>query len=225
MTIQAQVALRSRKLGVLIRDARLAARKTIPECAQQVGVAAFALRSWEEGLRAPSLPELELLAYSIKVPISHFWSQDVLSEETPLAGSLDLPFLLDNRQHAVGDFLRQKRENAGLSLRMLSEQSGVSLARLKAYELGGRPIPLPELEGLLTLLGGQMEAIFDHDSPIGEWMNKQKVLQDISQLPPEIQDFVSKPENIPYLKMAMKFKGVSLEKLRSLGSHLLRLSS
>jgi len=36
MRLPAQVALRSRKLGVLIRDARLAARKTIPECAKQV---------------------------------------------------------------------------------------------------------------------------------------------------------------------------------------------
>ena len=167
MRLPAQVALRSRKLGVLIRDARLAARKTIPECAQQVGVAAVVLRSWEQGFRAPSLPELELLTYSLKVPIRHFWGQDVLSEDAPLAGSLDLPTLIGNRQHAIGDFLRQKRENAGLSLRTLSEQSGVSLARLKAYEMGERPIPLPELEGLVTLLGGQIEAIFDQEGPIG----------------------------------------------------------
>ena len=38
MSIQAQVSLRSRKLGVLIRDARLAARKTISECAKIIGV-------------------------------------------------------------------------------------------------------------------------------------------------------------------------------------------
>jgi len=225
MTIQAQVALRSKKLGVLIRDARLSARKTIPECAQKAGVASVVLRSWEEGFRAPSLPELELLAYSLKVPISHFWGQDVLSEGVPLSDSLDLPALMEDRRYAVGDFLRQQRENSGLSLRTLSEQSGVSLVRLKAYEMGERPIPLPELEGLVTLLGGQVEAIFDHDSPIGEWMNKQKVVQDISQLPTEIQDFVSKPENSPYLKLAMKLSGVPIKRLRSLGSHLLKLTS
>ena len=59
MSIQTQVALRSRKLGVLIRDARLLARKTLPECAQLVGVTNGILRAWEEGRKAPSLPELE----------------------------------------------------------------------------------------------------------------------------------------------------------------------
>jgi hypothetical protein len=38
MSIQTQVSLRSRKPGALIHDARLAARKTIPECAHTVGV-------------------------------------------------------------------------------------------------------------------------------------------------------------------------------------------
>ena len=49
MTIQAQVTLRSRKLGVLIRDARMAARKTIPECAHSSGVTPGIFRAWEEG--------------------------------------------------------------------------------------------------------------------------------------------------------------------------------
>jgi hypothetical protein len=70
-----------------------------------------------------------------------------------------------------------------------------------------------------------VDAIFDHAGPIGEWINKQKVVQDISQLPTEIQDFVSKPENIPYLKMAMKLRGFPVTRLRSLGSHLLKITS
>ena len=57
MTIQTQVNLRSRKLGVLIRDARLARRKTILECARISGVTAGIFRAWEEGRRSPSLPE------------------------------------------------------------------------------------------------------------------------------------------------------------------------
>jgi len=62
MSIQVQVALRSRKLGSMIRDDRLAARKTLPKCAYLAGVESEVLRSWEEGLSAPSLPELETLA-------------------------------------------------------------------------------------------------------------------------------------------------------------------
>ncbi len=69
MSIQAQVTLRQRKLGVLIRDARLAARKTIPECARAIGVTPGIFRAWEEGHRSPSLPELEVLSYSLNLPI------------------------------------------------------------------------------------------------------------------------------------------------------------
>ena len=63
--------------------------------------------------------------------------------------------------------MRQQRESAGLSLQSLSEQSGISQARLKAYELGEHPIPLPELEGLVALLGGQIETIFTRPAPSG----------------------------------------------------------
>ena len=224
MSIQVQVALRSRKLGVLIRDARLAARKTLSECAQLVGVTSGILRAWEEGRKAPSLPELEVLAYSLHLPLHHFWSKDAMSDDAPLTESMNLPALIGIRQRLVGALLRQQRENASLSLQTLSEQSGLSMARLKAYELGERPIPLPELEGLVALLGGQIEAIFDQTGRIGQWMIQQKAVQDFLQLPPELQNFVSKPVNRPYLELAMKLSGMSTQKLRSVAEDLLDIT-
>jgi transcriptional regulator with XRE-family HTH domain len=224
MTIQVQVALRSRKLGVLIRDARLAVRKTLPECAQLVGVTAGILRAWEEGRKAPSLPELEVLAYSLHLPLHHFWSKEAMSDDAPPTGSMNLPAILGIRQRLVGALLRQQRENASLSLQALSEQSGVPTARLKAYELGTRPIPLPELEGLVALLGGQIESVFDQTGRIGQWMIQQKAIQEFLQLPPELQNFVSKPVNRPYLELAMKLSGMSTQKLRSVAEDLLDIT-
>ena len=224
MTIQIQVALRSKKLGVLIRDARLAARKTLPECAQLVGVTSGILRAWEEGRKAPSLPELEVLAYSLHLPLHHFWSKDAMSDDTPLIETMNIPALICIRQRMVGALLRQQRENASLSLQSLSEQSGLPLARLKAYELGTRPIPLPELEGLVALLGGQIEAIFDQTGRLGQWMIQQKAVQEFLQLPPELQNFVSKPVNRPYLELAMKLSGMSTQKLRSVAEDLLDIT-
>jgi len=220
MSIQVQVALRSRKLGVLIRDARLAARKTLPECAQLVGVTSGILRAWEEGRKAPSLPELEVLAYSLHLPLHHFWSKDAMSDDAPLTESLNLPAIMGIRQRLVGALLRQQRENASLSLQTLSEQSGLPMARLKAYEMGARPIPLPELEGLVALLGGQIAAVFDQTGRIGQWMIQQKAVQEFLQLPPELQNFVSKPVNRPYLELAMKLSGMSTQKLRSVAEDL-----
>ena len=61
MNSQAQIAIRSRKLGLLIRDARLAARKDVAECAGALGIRPSLFRAYEEGTRAPSLPEVEAL--------------------------------------------------------------------------------------------------------------------------------------------------------------------
>ncbi|HVM73225.1 MAG TPA: helix-turn-helix domain-containing protein [Anaerolineales bacterium] len=224
MSIQVQVALRSRKLGVLIRDARLAARKTLPECAQLVGVTSGVIRAWEEGRKAPSLPELEVLAYSLHLPLNHFWSKEAMSDDASLTESMNLPALIGIRQRLVGALLRQQRENASLSLQALSEQSGLPVARLKSYELGDRPIPLPELEALVALLGGQIEAVFDQTGRIGQWMLQQKAVQEFLQLPPELQNFVSKPVNRPYLELAMKLSSMSTQKLRSVAEDLLDIT-
>ena len=224
MSIQAQVAIRSRKLGVLIRDARLAARKTIPECAHAVGTTSGIFRAWEEGRRSPSLPELELLAFSLALPLQHFWSKEAVSDDATPTDALNLSPLLSIRQRLVGALLRRQRENTSLSLRELSEQSGISSARLRGYELGERPIPIPELEGLVTLLGGQVEAMFDQTGPIGQWMVQQKAVQDFLQLPSELQDFVTKPVNLPYLELALKLSGMSTDKLRSVAENLLDIT-
>jgi hypothetical protein len=87
-----------------------------------------------------------------------------------------------------------------------------------------RPIPLPELEGLVALLGGQIETIFDQTGPIGQWMTQQKAVQDFLQMPSELQSFVSKPVNRPYLELAMKLSSMSTDKLRSVAEDLLEIT-
>jgi transcriptional regulator with XRE-family HTH domain len=221
MSIQAQVDLRSKKLGALIRDARLAARKTLPKCAHLAGVSGDVLHSWEDGLSAPSLPELEVLAYTLRRPLHHFWSERAVSEDAPVAGNMNLPALIGIRQRMIGVLLRQQRKNANLSLRALSEQSGISTARIKAYEMGERPIPLPELEGLVALCGGQIEALFDQKGRIGQWMIQQDAIQDFLLLSPELQNFVSRPANRPYLELARKLSNMSADTLRFLAEDLL----
>jgi len=224
MTIQVQVSVRSRKLGVLIRDARLAARKTVTECAASIGVTGGIFRAYEEGRRAPSLPEVELLAYYLNLPMQHFWSREVRSDDAPLTETLNLAALVGIRQRLIGARLRGQREKASISLRQLADQSGLTTARLRAYELGERPIPLPELEGLLNVLGGRIEDLFDQTGPIGQWQIRQKAIQDFLQLPQELQEFVCKPVNRPYIDLAQKLSGMTTDKLRALAEDLLDIT-
>ena len=224
MSIQAQASIRTKKLGILIRDARLAARRGISECAKAIGVTNGIFRAYEEGRKAPSLPEMEVLVYFLDMPFRRFWSKEAVSDDMSPTESLNLPVLVGVRQRMIGALLRQARLKASISPKALSEQSGASTSRIRAYELGERSIPLPELEGLITLLNGQIESLFDQTGPVGQWLSQQQAIQDFKKLPPELQDFVCKPVNRPYLDLALKLSELSTEKLRSVAENLLDIT-
>ncbi len=224
MDTRSQITLRTKKLGVLIRDARLAARRNIDECARAVGVTKGVFRSYEEGNRAPSLPELETLVYYLKLPIHHFWGQSSISDDAPPTEPLNLPRLVEVRQRMIGALLRQERNNASLSIKALTQETGISGARIKAYELGERPIPLPELEALLTALGARVDTFFDQSGPIGQWMNDQNAMKQFLDLPKELQSFVCQPVNRPYIELAVKLSSMSTDKLRSVAEGLLDIT-
>jgi transcriptional regulator with XRE-family HTH domain len=224
MSVQVQVGLRARKLGVLLRDARLKERMTMAECAKIIGVKRGIWRAYEEGRRSPSLPEVEMFAYAINLPVERFWSKEVVSDDASPNEVLNLATLFGVRHRMIGALLRQRRMNASLSLKALSEQSGISTGRLRAFELGERPIPLPDLEALMAILGGQVDSLFDQTGPVGKWMTEQRAIQDFLQLPPEMREFVCKPVNHLYLELAIRLSGMSVDKLRSVAEGLLDIT-
>jgi transcriptional regulator with XRE-family HTH domain len=131
---------------------------------------------------------------------------------------------MELRQRMIGALLRQERNTASLSIKALTQETGIPVGRIKAYELGERAIPLPELEALLTALGGRIETFFDQSGPIGQWMTDQKSMQQFLDLPKELQAFVCQPVNRPYLELAMKLSSMSTDKLRSVAEGLLDIT-
>jgi transcriptional regulator with XRE-family HTH domain len=224
MDSKSQITIRTKKLGVLIRDARLAARRDVPECAQAVGIKPGIFRAYEDGRKAPSLPELETLVYFLDLPIDHFWGKEVRSDDTPQHEELDLSRLTPLRQRKIGALLRQERMNASISIRNLAQETGISGARIKAYELGEKPIPLPELEVLVKSLGGRIESFFDRNGPIGQWMMNEEAMQTFIELPLELREFIALPVNRPYLELAMKLSNMSRDKLRSVAEDILDIT-
>lgn len=224
MDIKSQITIRSKKLGILIRDARMIARRNLKECADAIGVKVGIFRAYEEGRKAPSLPELESLVYFLDLPINHFWGREIKSNDPLPYESLDLPKLLSVRQRKIGALLRQERTNASISIRNLAHETGISGARIKAYELGERPIPLPELEALVTTLGGRIESFFDRSGPIGQWLMSEEAVQHFLDMPMELRQFVALPVNRPYIELAMKLSNMSRDKLRSVAEDLLDIT-
>jgi len=224
MDTKSQITIRTKKLGVLIRDARLAARRSVQECAEAIGIRKGVFRAYEEGQRSPSLPELEMLVYLLDLPMDHFWSRESRSESISRSEKLDLPKLLAVRQRKVGALLRQERMKSSISIRSLAQQTGIASSRIKAYELGERAIPLPELEVLVRTLGGRIESFFDRHGPVGQWMISEEAIQQFLEMPMEMREFVAMPVNRPYLQLAMKLSNMSRDKLRSVAEDLLDIT-
>ena len=160
----AQITIREKKLGLLIRDARLAERRSIKECADAIGIKPGLFRAYEEGRRSPSLPELETLVYYLKLPLAQFWGKETKSDSSSPMDLADTARLISLRQRMIGALLRQERNNVNMSIRHLAAQSGIKPARLTAYELGERAIPVPELESILTVMGSRVETFFDQNT-------------------------------------------------------------
>jgi transcriptional regulator with XRE-family HTH domain len=224
MSLNSQIAIRSKTLGLLMRDARTHARRNVAECAQAIGVKPGQFRAYEDGRKAPSLPELEALVYYLDLPIGHFWSKEIKSGKTSPHENLDLTKLLAVRQRKIGALLRQERMNASVSIRNVAVATGLSSSRIKSYEFGERPIPLPELEALVKALGGRVESFFDRTGPIGQWMLNEEAISDFLQLPLELRQFVGEPVNRPYLELAMRLSNMSKDKLRSVAENILDIT-
>ena len=224
MSLETKIALRTRKLGVLIRDAREIARKSVAETARAIGISPALLRSYEEGHRSPSLPELEVLAYYLDLPVHHFWGNKTLSDDAARVEPLKLAQLSALRYRIIGVLLRQKRQQTSVSIKALSIETGIPQSRLKAYEMAEKPIPLAELEAILTIIGGRVETFFDKNGPIGKWMDEQQSIEEFLQLPPELRAFVCVPVNRPYLELARNLSQLSTDKLRAVAEGLLDIT-
>lgn len=225
MSNQRQILqIRNKKLGLLILDARKAMRRSVEECAQATGVTLEQFQEFEKGARAPSLPQLELLALYFNVPLEQFWGKRSLSETSEPEALQEKDRLVLLRNRMIGTNLRLARNNANFSYREIFEKTGIAEDQMKQYEMGEAPVPLSELELLASVLNIPIEQFYDKHGPIGKWRNQQGTYLKFLDLPPEIQQFVSKPVNRPYLELAMRLSDLSAEKLRAVAEVLLEIT-
>ena len=222
MTDRPTLILRTKMLGAMLRDARLKANKSLKEVASLIGSTSGSVSSYEHGRKGISLPELELFAYHLDIPLEHFITGSAI--HTGQKTEFDPTTMVSLRQRMVGALLRKQRTEAEMSIRALADAAGLPSKRLSAYERGERPIPLPELERLLEILGQSLDEYFDREGPVGEWASNKQAYVNLLQLPSDLREFLSTPENQSYLRVAKHISELSVEKLRALAESLLDLT-
>jgi len=221
---QKLLQIRNKKLGLLILDARKSNRRSIEECARAAGVSVEQFDAFEKGSSPPSLPQLELLALYLEVPVEHFWEKQTLSTTNPPEVLQEKDRLVQLRNRMIGTNLRLTRSTANLSTQEISEQTGIQEESLQRYEQGKVDIPVTELELIAEALNMPVAHLFDQNGPISRRRVQQGSVQNFLDLPPNVQQFVAKPVNRPYLDLAIRLSELSAEKLRAVAEILLEIT-
>lgn len=220
---QELLTLRARILGTLIRDARTAKGYTVEECAHSVGVPPQRFTRWEHGDADPSLPQLELLAYELGVPVSHFWSMQTLTGND---GKPALPRdeYVALRGRVVSVLVKQAREEAGLSPEAVAEQTGIPAETLQRYESGAVPIPLAALTSISTTTEVPLTYFLERSSRVGEWLVLQEQFNRFREMPEYLQEFLSNPTNASFVELSYWFSQLDVKDLRGIAESILHLS-
>lgn len=221
MADQRALSLRTKMLGAMVREARDAAGMSIRDSADFLGISPSTFSSYEHGRKGISLPELEALAFAYQVPLDAFWDSD--AADFNRQPSFDPQRGIALRQRLIGAQLRVHRHEAELSIKDLAAAVDFPPSRISSYERGQRSIPLPELEVLAGALGHQVTDYIELEGPIGDWMRERQLFDEFRQLDPELQAFVTDPENLPFVRLASTLSHLPGDELRTISRALERL--
>ncbi len=224
MPNQEVIDLRNRILGILIQNARDQGRVSRRECATILGVPESRFASYEDGEKSISLPELELLARFLEVPLSTFRSTTSLNEMTQDAQLPDPEIFLPLRHRIVGARFRQVRQEARRTQQDIADILECSSSKISDYEYGRSPIPFAELELVGRALNISVEVFLDQESEVGQWHKLQDEFDRFTELSPEMRDFILRPINESYLELAMKLSQMPAGALRAIAEGLLEIT-
>lgn len=215
--------IRAKKLGVLVRNARAAGGKTVEECAAAMGVSPAEFQAFEIGEQSPSLPQLELLAYYLNLPLEQFWGRSMLAVQPP-KDDVNPQRLVQLRQRMIAVMLRKARLDAGLSLEDVAQKVGLPVDQMDVLEHGEKPVSMPVLETLSILYNRTVKDFQDRQGPVGTWMARQRAASGLSDMPENLASFISKPINRPYLELALRLSEMDVNKLRAVAEGLLEIT-
>lgn len=219
------IAIRNRIIGILVKRARTSAGKDQRECAEFLGCSSYAYAQYERGTQGLSLPQLEALAYYLNVPVDSLWDDAVAPAEEMQEESLPLDQILLLRRKMLAVEFRQCRQAAGLSQGEMGELLGCSAHVVSQYEHGARDLPLAELELAAERCGHSLAQFMDEETiPLAQAEQQRRLFARLEELPPDVRDFVLKPTNALYLRIAMLLSSMKADQLRQIAENLLDIT-
>jgi transcriptional regulator with XRE-family HTH domain len=218
--------LRSKKIGVLLKQMRENQGQAVEACANWLGLDTISYQAIEDGDQCASLPQIESLAYFLDFPFELFTFLPVNEQDSQELSPRVNQELLNLRNKTIAILIKQKREELGLSLNELATEASVSVDEIGNYESGTTPIPFSELPSLLDVLQFPLDQLYSHDGPLQHKGSKSpdSGASLSANLSEEMVKFISTPANLPYIELAMRISKMDANKIRTIASNLLEIT-
>jgi transcriptional regulator with XRE-family HTH domain len=123
----------------------------------------------------------------------------------------------------IGVLLRQARLAAGKRLSDCARVLDVANETVANYEFGREDVPFTQLEQLAEFLRVPL-SYFADEALVSDSDREQRSLEMLKELPEDVRDFVLRPSNVLYLRLAILLSSLSTETLRRLGEGLLDIT-
>jgi len=219
------ISIRNRIVGILVKRTRLKAGKSQRECADFLGCGPSTFSLYERGQQGLSLPQLEALAYLFSVPVASLWDDGYAPPEESPTEPLPLTQMLLLRRKILAVQFRQCRQVAGLTQRDMGRLLGCSAYMISQYERGQRDIPLAQLEMATGQCGRSLTDFLDEQTiPLSQAEQERLALGRLNELPADVRDFVLKPTNTLYLRIAMLLSTMKANSLRQIAEIILDIT-
>ncbi|MFK7805236.1 MAG: helix-turn-helix domain-containing protein [Anaerolineae bacterium] len=214
--------IRAKILGVLVRDARIHAGRSIEESSQVLGVSTELFEKIESGIENPDMPFLESLSMYLNVPFERFWGDQTLGG-FPVD---DYGDLIAQRRSSLAEQVKTLRESAGKSVAEVAKAAEFEESQLSGMEDGSVPISVFEAEKIANALSLSMWELQDKDSegPLFNHEELQKLMKQIRNMPEDMRAFIVQPVNQPYLSMAMKLSKMEVNRMRDFAADILEIT-
>ncbi len=212
---------RAKILGNLIKDARKHAGRSEADCAEVLQLSIEAYVAAEAGEHPISLPDLEVLALYLGVPMGYYWGSESLVEKP----HVDYMNMVALRHRVIGVMLRQQRLKEKRTVQEVAEELDVPVGQVEAYEAGDQPIPFLHLEAAARFLDVSISQFLDADrGPLGRHEAELRLLRQFKELPQEMQAFLANPQNLVYLETAHHLSKLDAAQLRQIAESILEIT-
>lgn len=212
---------RAQILGQLIQEARQHADRTAADCAAVLQISSQEYAAVETGEHAVCLPDLEVLALYLGVPMGYFWGSEKLVPR-PHVDYMNMVLL---RHRVIGVMVRQQRLKEKRTVQEMAEKLDVPVAQIEAYEAGDEPIPYLRLEAAARFLNVSLAQFLDAErGPLGRHEAELRLLRQFREMNQEMQTFLANPQNSIYLETAHHLSKLDVKQLRQIAESILEIT-